>query len=77
MQSYVADRQFLTRQTQEWTQIERDQILSTTEADLRKCGKIIDAAMHQNTLCVIGNEEKIRKNQELFNELTFIQKQSK
>ncbi|MQM72927.1 MAG: peptidase M16 [Eubacteriaceae bacterium] len=77
MQSYVADRQFLTRQTQEWTQIERDQILSTTEADLRKCGKIIDAAMHQNALCVIGNEEKIRKNQELFNELTFIQKQSK
>lgn len=74
MQSYVADRQFLTRQTPEWTQIERDQILSTTVDDLRKCGEIIDAAMRQNALCVIGNEEKIRENQERFNELTFIQK---
>ncbi|MCH4072943.1 insulinase family protein [Pseudoramibacter sp.] len=76
MQSYVEDRQFFTDQTPEWIQEERDQILSTTVKDLRDCGEKIDAAIDQNALCVIGNEEKIRKNQEIFNELTYIQKES-
>lgn len=77
MQSYVEDRQFFTDQTPDWIQEERDQILGTTVNDLRDCGDIINAVVDQNALCVIGNEEKIRQNQEIFDELTYIQKESK
>lgn len=72
MTSYMADSMYLTGITTENRQRERDEILSVKLQDLRDCGEIVDEAMQQNNLCVVGNEELIKNNQEIFNNVTYI-----
>lgn len=72
MTSHMADSMYLTGITAEDRQRERDEILSVKLQDLRDCGEIVDEAMQQNNLCVVGNEELIRNNQEIFNNVTYI-----
>ncbi len=47
-------------------QKERDQILAAGEEDIRALADIVEAVLRQNYLCVIGNEEKIEEQKELF-----------
>lgn len=50
-------------------QQERNEVLKTTQEDIKKYASLIEDAMKKNYLCVLGNEGKIKQNQELFNKL--------
>lgn len=55
-------------------QQERDEILSANEADVRRLADYIDAFMEDGVICVVGNEEKIKEQKDLFmNVLPLIQ----
>lgn len=47
-------------------QKERDEILAASEEEIRKLGEYIDAFMSDHNLCVVGNEEKIKEQKDLF-----------
>ncbi|HAK44276.1 MAG TPA: hypothetical protein DCM59_18290, partial [Clostridium sp.] len=61
----VAD--YICNVTQEDIQREKDELLSTTNQDIRNYAEIIKAGMHENYCCVVGNEGKIKENQTIFN----------
>lgn len=47
-------------------QKERDEILAATAEEVRKLGDYIAAFMSDHNLCVVGNEEKIKEQRDLF-----------
>lgn len=47
----------------------REEVLETTAADIRRLAEPLREALTAGHLCVYGNEEKIRKNAELFDRL--------
>ena len=51
---------------------ERRQILQATEEDIRALADIVAAVLKNNYFCVIGNEDKIEEQKELFMELRSI-----
>ncbi|MCR4610314.1 MAG: insulinase family protein [Lachnospiraceae bacterium] len=55
--------------TDEQRQKERDEILNATPLDIRKEADLIEAVLGQNCLCVIGNEENIEANAEMFDSI--------
>ena len=57
---------YLKRLTLEELQAERDEILSATDEDIRKLADLIEAVLSDGNLCVIGNENNIQKEKELF-----------
>lgn len=50
-------------------QKEREEILSTSQEDIRKTAGIIAAVLAEDAICAIGNEKKIEDNKDLFKEL--------
>ncbi len=56
----------------ETIQKERNQILTAGEEDIRALADLVEAALKQNNFCVIGNEEKIEEQKELFMEIKSI-----
>ena len=46
---------------------EREEILSTTQEDIKELSSIYDDVMKKGFYCAMGNEGKINKNKELFN----------
>ena len=59
-------RRYMTGVTDEILQKERDEILAATPEDIRKTADLVDAVLKQNCLCVIGNEDNIEANAEMF-----------
>ena len=45
---------------------ERNQILDATAADIRALAELVEAVLEGNYFCVVGNEEKIEEQKELF-----------
>ncbi|RDU24844.1 insulinase family protein [Anaerosacchariphilus polymeriproducens] len=60
---------YLNNITYEDIQKERDEILGTTQEDIRKLTDIVKTVIEQNNLCVIGNEEKLEEQKSLFQKL--------
>ncbi len=58
--------------TPEELQEERAQVLNTTVEDIRGYSNLIEKAMQENYLCVLGNEGKIQRNKEHFNDFVKI-----
>ncbi len=54
--------------TPEALQKERDEILTTSCADIRKYNKLLQQAMKSNNYCTVGNEDKIQEQKYLFTE---------
>lgn len=52
--------------TQEDLQKERDEVIGATEEDIRNLADLTRALLSQGNICVIGNEETILKEKELF-----------
>jgi len=52
--------------TKEDFQKERDQVLNVTKEDIKNLEKYVKAVLEQNNLCVIGNENKIIDNKDMF-----------
>lgn len=59
---------YMSDTTYEQLKEEREQILNTTESDIRECAPLVEAALDDNCICVIGNEGKIEKERILFRE---------
>ena len=57
---------YLSGVTQEMMQKERDQVLSATREDIQALAPYIQAILDTGSFCVVGNEEKIEKNREMF-----------
>jgi Zn-dependent M16 (insulinase) family peptidase len=57
---------YMTGVTQEMLQKERDELLVTTQEDIRSLADYIDAFVSENHLCVVGNTEKIKEEAGLF-----------
>ena len=57
---------YLKKITIEELQVERDEILGATDVDIRNLADMIEAVLSDNNLCVIGNENNIQKEKELF-----------
>lgn len=54
---------------QEDLQRERDEVIGATEKDIRALKDMIASVLEEHNLCVIGNEEKLNEQKELFTEL--------
>ena len=52
--------------TYEDVQRERDEVIGASEKDIRNLAELVEAALAQENLCVIGNEEKILDQKDLF-----------
>ena len=55
--------------TQADLQQERDEILAADVQDIRNLAPLVRAVLNQNLFCVVGSEEKIEKERELFKEI--------
>lgn len=53
----------------EMMKTEREEILTAVKEDIRALAPVVAAVLASNSLCVIGNEEKIQANRSLFNEI--------
>jgi Zn-dependent M16 (insulinase) family peptidase len=50
-------------------QKERQEILNTGVEDIKGFSKLISSSMNKDNICVLGNEQKIKKNKDLFKNL--------
>ena len=57
---------YMTGQSEEDFQRERDQLLSVTGEDIRKMADYVEAVLEEDCLCVVGTRSKIEANGQLF-----------
>lgn len=62
-------RCYLTGLTKEERQKARNEILDATPADIRSLADAAETALSKNAFCVIGSEQTIRKEKDLFNHI--------
>jgi Zn-dependent M16 (insulinase) family peptidase len=65
----IAMSNYFSKKTKEEMQKERNAILNTTTEDIRSYSSLISDVMNQNTICVYGNDQKIKENKELFDDI--------
>lgn len=63
---------YMNHVSEEIIKKERNQILDATEEDIRALADIVEAVLKNNYFCVIGNEEKIAEQKDLFMEVRSI-----
>ncbi|MDD6771682.1 hypothetical protein, partial [Inconstantimicrobium porci] len=69
MKALAAVTDYITGITDEYKQKEKDEILSTTLAEIKSYAPMMKDIMDKNMCCVVGNEENIKKNNDLFDEV--------
>lgn len=69
MRGARAQEMYLSGVTEEERQQVRDEILATSQADIRVLASVVEDAMGENNLCVFGNEVVLKENAALFGEL--------
>ena len=62
-------RKYLNNLTVEMLQKERDELLGTTVSDIRALAPYVKAVTDNGSICVIGGEETIMENSDLFKNL--------
>ena len=60
---------YLTGVTEDMLKKERAETLNATQEDIRSLAGIVRAVLKENAFCVIGNEQKLTEEKELFQEL--------
>ena len=60
---------YLKKLTETEIQRERDEILSATQEDIRGLADVLEAVLSDGNFCVIGNENIIRSEQDMFMEI--------
>ena len=63
---------YMNHVSEEIIKKERSQILDATQEDIRALSDIVEAVLKNNYFCVIGNEEKIAEQKDLFMEVRSI-----
>jgi len=66
MKGERAQRFYISGITEELLQKERDEILATNQASIRKLGSMIKECMEQDYICALGNHDKIKQESQLF-----------
>ena len=61
---------YMNRVSEEMIQKERCQILEAQQEDIRKLAPVVEAVLRADQICVIGGEEKIEEDRELFQNIT-------
>ena len=61
---------YMNRVSEEMIQTERCQILEAQQEDIRKLAPVVEAVLSADQICVIGGEEKIEEDRELFQNIT-------
>ncbi|MBQ9365422.1 MAG: insulinase family protein [Schwartzia sp.] len=70
----VAMSDYLSGLTYEAKQRQRDEVLACKVDDVRGISAIVDRGMKENIYCVLGNEETLKDNKELFKRLIPVMK---
>lgn len=60
---------YMNHVSKEMIQKERMQILEAQQEDIRRLAQVVEAVLAADLLCVIGGEEKIEEQKELFIEV--------
>lgn len=55
--------------TYEDLETERNEILNTKHTDIQDLSKLVEKLMQENNYCILGNENKIKQSEEIFNNL--------
>lgn len=63
---------YFTGVSEEDVQRERDQVLAATSEDIRAAAKMAEAVLGADKICVLGNEDKVSENSELFRKIDTI-----
>ena len=63
---------YMSNYSYEKLQKERDELLATEPETIRGLADYIDAFMQDDCLCVVGKDEKIKENRELFGEVEYL-----
>lgn len=66
----VWDDIYIIGKTQQDILRHRDEIFSTSAADIRNYADLIDTIMKQNNLCVIGNGSKLKAEENMFEDIS-------
>ncbi len=69
MKGEMATSEYLRGITHQDIQKERDEILNTKVEDIRALSKVMKKVMDQHHICVLGNENKLKENKDLFSKL--------
>lgn len=48
----------------------REQVLDATQEDIRELAQVVEAMMKAEQICVIGSEDKIEENSDMFENVT-------
>ncbi|MCF7826050.1 MAG: hypothetical protein K9N29_05310, partial [Candidatus Marinimicrobia bacterium] len=65
----TAMARYFTGMTEETLQAERFAVLSTTLDDVKSYEKMVSDMLNNSLVCVYGNEDKLKQNQDLFDKL--------
>jgi len=66
MEGNAALRYYLTNTTEEELQTARDNVLSTKAKDIQEMADFVEKILNESAICVYGNEDKLKANEELF-----------
>ncbi len=69
LKGITATSRYISNITQEDVQKDRDEVLATTPEQVRQFSETVRELMKEGYICVLGNENKIKENKELFREL--------
>lgn len=61
---------YMNKVSEDMIQRERDEILNAAQEDIRALAAVAEAVLGADQLCVVGSEEIIEENKELFGEVT-------
>ena len=61
---------YMNRVSEEMIREERNQILDATQEDIRALYRVVEAVLAAKQICVIGSEEKIEEDKEMFETIT-------
>ena len=60
---------YMNHVSEEMIRTERNQILDADQADIRALADVLRAVLAEQSLCVIGSEDKIEENRDMFMEV--------
>ena len=63
---------YLQNISYEELQRERNQVIGATAADIRNLHDMIASVLKEENLCVVGNEEALKEQKEMFEELKYL-----
>jgi Zn-dependent M16 (insulinase) family peptidase len=74
MKGQIATGRYISKISQNEVQKIRDEVLGTKLEDIKSFAPLLKETMEEDYLCVLGNENKIKENKDIFNKLVKLMK---